>query len=252
MFIHVSLRGNGSVNMFPWQRIHEKTISGRVVFYEVCVVWNKCPWVCLCTPLSLLGNSSVNAFPRQKKMCWRRRFLCVQWRNEELAYFPKVGSCDLLPVCVSRCPCVCVYRCYRRGLLFDERKVRPFSVGPWLSKAATPPPPFQGCNIAPFEHLPNTLGKTEERTLNAIPKGQRKRSLIGSSVKHVSAFARQRPLYFCICVVKSKCFLAYFPYFEKIKLFLWDFLAVCLCVYAPLPLIGNGSINKFSRQRIHS
>jgi hypothetical protein len=42
-------------------------------------------------------------------------------------------------------------------------------------------------------------------------------------------------------------FLAYFPYFEKIKIGLWDHVAVCVCVCArvcvfPLLLLGNGSV----------
>jgi hypothetical protein len=32
--------------------------------------------ICMCTPLQLLGNGSVNMFPGNKKNCWTRRFLC--------------------------------------------------------------------------------------------------------------------------------------------------------------------------------
>jgi hypothetical protein len=39
--------------------------------------------------------------------------------------------------------------------------------------------------------------------------------------------------------------LAYIPYFEKIKVGLWDHVAVCVCVcvcVSPLPLPGNSSV----------
>jgi hypothetical protein len=35
-----------------------------------------------------------------------------------------------------------------------------------------------------FEHLPNTSGRTEERTLSVKPKRKRRRSLLGNSGKH--------------------------------------------------------------------
>jgi hypothetical protein len=41
-------------------------------------------------------------------------------------------------------------------------------------------------------------------------------------------------------------FLAYFLYFEKIKVGLWDHVAVCVyvcvCLRIPLSLLGNGSV----------
>jgi hypothetical protein len=41
--------------------------------------------------------------------------------------------------------------------------------------------------------------------------------MLGSSGKHVTAVARQWPLYYFIYVGKSKCFfLAYFPYSESV------------------------------------
>jgi hypothetical protein len=36
--------------------------------------------------------------------------------------------------------------------------------------------------------------------------------------------------------------LAYFPYFEKTEVGLWDHVAVCVCLCIPLSLLGNGSV----------
>jgi hypothetical protein len=63
----------------------------------------------------------------------------------------------------------------------------------------------------------NTLEQTKERTLNVTPKKHRRMTLLVKSSKHVPAIARQQPLYYLMCVRKSKCVLAYFPYSEKIK-----------------------------------
>jgi hypothetical protein len=38
-----------------------------------------------------------------------------------------------------------------------------------------------------FEHLPNTSGRTEERTLSVTPKRKSRWSLLGNSGKHVTA-----------------------------------------------------------------
>jgi hypothetical protein len=64
-----------------------------------------------------------------------------------LAYFLKVGLCDLLPLCVSICLsvllCVPPMATRQRGLLFDERE-RPFSIGALTGQSRrTPPPPTQ-------------------------------------------------------------------------------------------------------------
>jgi hypothetical protein len=40
----------------------------------------------------------------------------------------------------------------------------------------------------------------------------------------------------------SLILLGYFPYFEEIKVSLWDHIAVCVSMYPPLSLLGNGSI----------
>jgi hypothetical protein len=51
----------------PAKKSHKnRGIVGRVVFYAVRVVSKKSLWVYLCIPLSLLGNDSVNTFPRQR------------------------------------------------------------------------------------------------------------------------------------------------------------------------------------------
>jgi hypothetical protein len=70
-------------------------------------------------------------------------------------------------------------------------------------------------NIVYFEHLPHPSEQTKERTLSVITKRQRRRQLLANSGKHATAIARQRPLYYCVWASKSKCFLTYFPYFEK-------------------------------------
>jgi hypothetical protein len=68
-----------------------------------------------------------------------------------------------------------------------------------------------------FEHLPNTSGRTEDRTLTVISERERRRPLVGHSGKHVTAIPSQRSLYYCVCVFQSTCFLVYLPYFEKNK-----------------------------------
>jgi hypothetical protein len=55
-----------------------------------------------------------------------------------LAYFPKVAYAMSF---MSVCPCVCVPK--QQGLLFDEKKVRPFSVGALTVEQRTSPPPSQ-------------------------------------------------------------------------------------------------------------
>jgi hypothetical protein len=49
---------------FPRQR----RIVGGVVFYTVRDVSKVSLWVCLCIPVSLLGNGRVNTFPRQGRI----------------------------------------------------------------------------------------------------------------------------------------------------------------------------------------
>jgi hypothetical protein len=46
----------------------QRRIVGGVVFYTVRAVSKESLWVCLCIPLSLLGNCSVNTFPRQRRI----------------------------------------------------------------------------------------------------------------------------------------------------------------------------------------
>jgi hypothetical protein len=47
---------------------NNRRIVGRVVFCAVCVITQESLWVSLCIPLSLLGNGSVNTFPRQREI----------------------------------------------------------------------------------------------------------------------------------------------------------------------------------------
>jgi hypothetical protein len=45
-----------------------KRIIGRVIFYAVRVLSTARQWVSLFIPLMLLGNNSVNTYPRQRKI----------------------------------------------------------------------------------------------------------------------------------------------------------------------------------------
>jgi hypothetical protein len=47
---------------------NNRIIVGGVVFCTVRIVSNESLWVCLCIPLSLLGNGSVNTFPLQRRI----------------------------------------------------------------------------------------------------------------------------------------------------------------------------------------
>jgi hypothetical protein len=53
----------------PTNRSNIRRIVGDIVFYTVLVVSKESLWVCVCIPLSLPGNGSVNIFP------WQRRFV---------------------------------------------------------------------------------------------------------------------------------------------------------------------------------
>jgi hypothetical protein len=79
----LSLQGNGSVKCVPpfgaRQRLgrhvpvatntgNNRRIAGRVIFYVVHFLPRESPWACLCIPLSLLGNNSVETFPRQRRI----------------------------------------------------------------------------------------------------------------------------------------------------------------------------------------
>jgi hypothetical protein len=59
----VSLLGNGSINTFQQQRIHETIVFRRIS-------------LSLCVSPPLIGNCSANTFPRQ-----RRIFACVLFRT---------------------------------------------------------------------------------------------------------------------------------------------------------------------------
>lgn len=55
---------------------NNRRIFGRVIFFAVHVLSKESPWVCLCTPLSLLGNSSAKTFPLQRNIFGKVHFLC--------------------------------------------------------------------------------------------------------------------------------------------------------------------------------
>jgi hypothetical protein len=59
-----------------------------------------------------------------------------------------------------------------------------------------------------------------------------KRRINSHGGKHITVIARQRLLYYCVRVGKSKCFKPTF-HIKKIKIGLCDHLAPCLCVYSP-------------------
>jgi hypothetical protein len=52
-------------------------IIGRVIFYAVRVLSKENLWVCLCIPLSLVGNNSVKTFPRQRRIAGSFVFCAV-------------------------------------------------------------------------------------------------------------------------------------------------------------------------------
>jgi hypothetical protein len=65
----------------------EKTRNNRrivqcIVFDAARVVSDKSLWVCLCIPLSLLDNSSVNTFPYQWRIVEGVAFLCDPWLSK--------------------------------------------------------------------------------------------------------------------------------------------------------------------------
>jgi hypothetical protein len=47
---------------------NNRTIVGRVIFCEVCVLSKESQWVYLCILHSLLGNKSVKTLPRQQRV----------------------------------------------------------------------------------------------------------------------------------------------------------------------------------------
>jgi hypothetical protein len=59
----LSLLSNDLANTFPRQRI-----VGSIIFYVVLVVLKESLWVCLCIPISLLGNVSVKSFPLRRRI----------------------------------------------------------------------------------------------------------------------------------------------------------------------------------------
>jgi hypothetical protein len=64
----------------PWLGLME--LCSGVVFYEVLVLSKESLWVFLCIPLLLLGNGSVNTFPRQRGIVGGIIFFCGPCRIE--------------------------------------------------------------------------------------------------------------------------------------------------------------------------
>jgi hypothetical protein len=57
-----------------WDNIR---IVGCVIFYAAHVLSKKSLWICLCSPLSLLGNSWVKTFPQQWGIVWGIVFYAI-------------------------------------------------------------------------------------------------------------------------------------------------------------------------------
>jgi hypothetical protein len=62
---------------------NNRIIARTVVFYTVRVVSKESLWVCLCIPLSLLDNGSINTFPRQRKIVGGVIFYAVRVVSKE-------------------------------------------------------------------------------------------------------------------------------------------------------------------------
>jgi hypothetical protein len=79
--------------IIAWQRLgrhvpaatntHNRRFVGGVVFLMVCIISNKCQWVSLCIPLSLLGNGALNMIQRQRGIVGGVTFyvVCVVLKN---------------------------------------------------------------------------------------------------------------------------------------------------------------------------
>jgi hypothetical protein len=66
----------------------------RIVFYAGRVLSKDSLWVCLCIPLSLLSNGSVNTFPRQQGIAGGVFFYAVYVVSKESSRFilPRTSS----------------------------------------------------------------------------------------------------------------------------------------------------------------
>jgi hypothetical protein len=104
-------------------------------------------------------------------------------------------------------------------------------------------------NIVCFEHLSDTSQWIEKRTLSVTHKWYTRRPLLANNGIHVTAIARQPPLHYCVCIGKSKCFWPIFPILKNKNRHMRSPCSVS--VYSPLSLLGNGTVNTFTRQRIH-
>jgi hypothetical protein len=67
----LSLLGKGSVEMYAFvarQRLCQHEPEAMNTCNNKRIVGSVCLWVCLCIPLSLLGNNSVKTLPRQRRI----------------------------------------------------------------------------------------------------------------------------------------------------------------------------------------
>jgi hypothetical protein len=98
MCIPLSLQRNGSFKCIPpfcaRQRLGKHVTAatntcnnrrnvGLVIFCAVRILSKESLWVCLCVPLSLLGNSSVKTLPRQRRFVGGVVFYAVSSRDCE-------------------------------------------------------------------------------------------------------------------------------------------------------------------------
>jgi hypothetical protein len=74
---------------------NKRRIVGCVVFYAVHVVSKESLRVCLCIPLSLLGNGSINTFPRQRGIVGGIVFYAVRVVSKESRrlVLPRTSCC---------------------------------------------------------------------------------------------------------------------------------------------------------------
>jgi hypothetical protein len=66
---------------------NNRRIVGLVVFYAARVVWKESLWVCLCIPVSFLGNGSVDTFPRQRRIVEGVVFYAVRVVSKERRWY---------------------------------------------------------------------------------------------------------------------------------------------------------------------
>jgi hypothetical protein len=83
----LSLLGKGSVKCIPLfiarQRLGKHVPASTNTRNNRIIVGCVCLWVCLCIPLSLLGNNSVKTFPRQRRVVEGVVFYAVRVVSKE-------------------------------------------------------------------------------------------------------------------------------------------------------------------------